>query len=418
MRGRAIRHLLPLASLLVAVACAPTIGEPNAGDTSAPSATATPDPAAANTTTPNRTPAPTITLDASGLPVGAVGPLLLYRTALAGGVALGTRPPETEIVIYDVAANVELGRIAIDDPSGEPRQSFLAGTQLPVNFGDILWRYSLDGHREQLMAAPVGTMIASMAIDESGRFVVVTLHTGTAATPHLQWLDVASGELLREETLRELKNVRDPLPRIVGAPDEATLLLGTENIDRSRTYGILEADGSIREYGTAGSVIPSPDGRFLAHGPTAEGCTFQQSGRIELLALTDHTITVAFEDDSMALTPWEWAPDGSEFAFEGRRITQLFESCYWTTEQARWFVLSTDGTVREAPSQMAIRTQWYGERAVSFACASVLESGARGALDGLLRPAHCARGTATIRVAGIALTEAENVRILGFVEVD
>lgn len=427
MRGATLRRALPLLVVtVITIACAPAITDPNAPNqrpTGQPAASAT---SASTPTTPTaqasptvtRTPRPSITLNDRGLPNTAIGPLLLVRTEIADNISFGPGSPSPEVAILDVGAGHEIGRVWIGDPSRQPRDSVIAGHHLLVNFGDVLWRYTLDGDREQLLAAPPGSLIGSIAVEPTGAVVVAALQTGLTEPPRLVWIEVATGDLLREHALTGQETAGDPLPRIVGRPTDATLLRGTTRSDPNGSYAVLEGSGTTRGLATTGPAFPSPDGQFVAHGPTTQGCDFLSGPRIELLATGGDATTVAFEDRTMALTPWEWAPDGSEFAFQARQISQVSESCDWTADQPRWLVLATDGTVREASSAIALRASWYEEQNVSFICGNVPDTGARDPRDGLLRPGGCARSGAAIQVTGITLAQLQNARILGFIEVN
>ncbi len=94
------------------------------------------------------------------------------------------------------------------------------------------------------------------------------------------------------------------------------------------------------------------------------------------------------------------------------------ESCDWTIDQPRWFVLGVDGSVREAASGVELRDAWYGERAISFSCSNVAHAGARRRADGLIRTDECTHWPANILLEGELIGRAEMPVVLGFVEVE
>jgi hypothetical protein len=96
-------------------------------------------------------------LDASGLPAGAVGPLIVYPTGVQDPRAAAITGPSTDIVVFDVGAAVELIRIRIDRSARPPQASFLVDNYIVVNDGDSLYRYALDGSHEPLLMASEGT---------------------------------------------------------------------------------------------------------------------------------------------------------------------------------------------------------------------------------------------------------------------
>ena len=327
-----------LGVLLLLAACGPASADREAAATPAERPTTTPRGVAATpvgaTPTATSTPLPRIDLDGGGLPVGAIGPLLLYRSVAEDENPFDVSRPSTEVTIWDAGTNTEIGRISIGEPTRQPQESLLAGRYVLVNFGDLLWRYDFGGGREQLLAAPPDHLITGLAVDATGKIVVASMQRDVGEPVALRWIEVASGAVLREVDAVDYGGFGDPEPRVVGAPDEPALLRGVTATERPGGYAILEADGGVRELAVSGFVTASFDGRLLAHGPTAQGCDFVSGSRIELFSVDDGAPLASFEDGALALSPWEWAPDGSEFAVQVRTIGTGNESCDWTTRPA------------------------------------------------------------------------------------
>ena len=409
-------HLLVLGALLLLAACRPTIADPGSGAPSGTSEPATPPPRSSATATP--TPRLRIQLTDDGLPLGVVGPLLLYRSPTDDTLANSPGSPGPEVVVWDVGAELEIGRFWIGEPVRLPQASLIAGHHLVVNYGDALWRFTLDGTREPIFEAPVDSVITSITVDRSGEFAVVALQTRLGDPVRLQWIEVATGLVVREAApIVDEATFGRPHPRIVGAPEEPALLQGATSPDRPGGYAILEPDGALRALATIGFATPSSDGAYVAHGPATQSCDLIHGSRIELLSVADGSALASFEDPTLALTPWEWSPDGVEFAFQARPIGGGSAPCDWTIDPPRWFVLSLDGSIREEQSGIAVRTAWSGERAVTFSCLSAAEEpGAHSRTDGLLRASECALDPADILLDGEPIGRGTGVTILGYIE--
>lgn len=412
-RGRRRTALAATVLLLpLLAACRTAIVGPEAAE-QRPSATAT---ASVSTPSATPTPRPNSLLDANGLPVGAVGPLLLYRAVIEDTLSFGLGSPSPEVVVYDVGAGEELRRIWIGNPGRQPQASFIVGSYVVVNFGDTVWRYALNGTRAPLIEAPAGTVISALAVDQASGVAVIATQQRLGSPADWTWIDVASSSILRSVEGVAFDGPGDPLPRIIGTADQPALVRGATYTEQPGGYAILDTDGLARELAVAGFVVPSADGRFLAHGPGAV-CDNIGGATIDITEVSSNRIVASYSDPSVSLIPWDWSPDGGELAFQARPL-QPDGVCPNTQVAPAWLTLSIDGTVEAVASAVALRDRWYGERAVTFRCADQHDAGWFSRRDGLQRPSDCLEFDVEIWLGSAPIALEPTAAILGFIEVD
>lgn len=406
-----------LAALILVTLLLAACGAVASDEDDPPPPTATTQPSATSTPATVSTPATAAqTLDADGLPVGVVGPLLLYRTVVEDQPSFGLNSPSPEVVVYDAGADAEVTRIWIGNPARQPQASFLAGAHIVVNFGDTVERFALDGFRDTLFAAPPGTIITGLQADSASGVAVIAVQPRLNGPVTLHWIDVLTAAPLREQAAIDFGGPGVPLPRTSGPPDDELLLRGVTYSEELGGYAALSSSGSVRDLTVSGLVQPSPDGAFLAHGP-GRLCGGVGGPSIEVTAVATDTVVARYADPSVALLAWDWSPDSQELAIQVRPLLGGSE-CPNTLVAPSWLALSVDGTVRAISSDVSLRNEWFGDRAITFRCNTQLDGGWFSRRDGLLRPNTCLPFDVEILVGNRPIAVEGTAAILGFIEVE
>jgi hypothetical protein len=331
-------------------------------------------------------------------------------------LSFGVSSPSPEVAVYDVGTGTEILRIWIGNPARLPQASFVAGSHVVVNFGNSVERFSLDGVRDTLFAAPTGTVVTGLAADAATGIAVFAVQPSLGSPVTLHWYDIATATPLREQAPFEFTGPGVPLPRTSGPPSDELLLRGVTYSDEVGGYAALAGDGTVRELATSGLVQPSPSGELIAHGP-GRVCGDIGGPLVEITATATNSVVARYSDPSSSLQVWDWSPDGQEVAIHARPLLGDSE-CPNTAVAPTWLALSRDGAIREVPSNLALRNEWFGDRAITFRCQNQADAGWFSRRDGLQRPSVCLPFDVEIWLGNQLVATEGTATILGFIEVE
>lgn len=389
---------------------------------------------------------PPIDLDAGGLPVDAVGPLVVYRRDSSDG---------TELVLHDAGTDREV-QVLVFESDEYPS---LAGRRVIVRTTERLWSIALNGTNEITLWTRTGDLgLEYFSASADGSLVAFNVNCGfsrencpIAERPNHVWIvDGLTGEpLVQIDQTADLPVDFVGTAAPIGWRDDGRLALGghLHKDLGARDAAVLATDGSVE-------VIRQLDGAVLGaawdqamqrHQPVfvgLRGCGFFGWDGLSRIALTDPDTGAelnALEADAPVLTFGSFRdnlPDGAprEFAV-GELLVDEATKSEWRTNVAngrcpsdgetigrhhspqQWWVLSEDGTPpRRFSSLLELYREWRGDRLVTYSCGGVevLQAFQLERVSPSCDPRFHA---VEIRLGGVSVGEAVSPRVLGIVEI-
>lgn len=428
MSRRLVPLVLAFGALLLA-ACeegeAPVTPEPT--PTAAPTVEASPTPHGTPVTTPTPEPTPAsepIALDEDRLPVGAVGPLLVYAAPSE------RQDPHGElqyykVFLYDAGAGAHIGSFEV------AQRPLLAGREILVAYDQSVDAYRLDGSRDRtVVEAEDEERLGAATVSPDG--ALLAFSRGYVGAIHI--IEVETGREVTDLDVPALPLDLDwPTPCCWAADTTRLFTIGNTESTAPGTLRALTLDGELQSFGLsergtddsserrfemgmvdpAGSRFAFGDGSPLVYGGPPHD-------NLRILDLRDGTELTIAESDELGFRPGEWAPDGSALLYEVIEPDSDGSFDGLTVSEIRLYHVAS-GEDSEAPPLSELRAEWYGERAVVFECGDGQPPETRW-LSWYASPeprmlAECRGGATTILLDGDPIDEVRDPRILGWVEV-
>ncbi len=371
-----------------------------------------------------------------GLPVGAVGPLLVYTREVRDSDRVGRSWPTLEVVTYDLGAGAEVASFEVGGMGSFPKQVLLAGRELVVGLAHTLNAYALNGALMRTLreAWPDGMdkygRLSGMAVSPDGTKLAISERPvgEDRFDRQIVFLDVATGdELLVVPSDHEgFEGISDLIEPSVWRDDGLGVVVRViTSMEGGARLATVMLDGTVRLHETTGFAYPAPSGRRAAHGPGSLGCMFISGHTVTLTDLDTGAVLAAVEDETLSFLPWEWSPDSTELLYQARPFPsdpEEVEACEWPSAEPQWFLLDIDGGAPQPINDpLEARARWYGERSVTFTCLGVQQPGWYGRFTLTLRPPDdCLQGSeppAEIIAGGEAIGSGRALRVLGFIDV-
>lgn len=287
--------------------------------------------------------APSVGLDARGVPSSAAGTVVVYAKHLA---AAGSR---FEVVAYDISARKRLSTFTVSDPNEITVQ--IAGTRVLVQYADALWSYAVDGSDARLVHDGA---IAYVRPSPNGSLVAVTCGNNCGTQQTVWTIDVATGQAVREVDVGDVAGWRGEVSFVGWTVDGGLVLAGLCHCDGPAAadypIGVFHADGTVNIVGT--SPLPSRGAVVFEGGAWAE-LGYEGATAVRLLG-PDGELLGSAPIDAPLILGSDLSPDGTQAAIY--------------SYQGAWFLQSGQDSLTPAADRLAIMEDWYGSRLPVFAC--------------------------------------------------
>lgn len=276
------------------------------------------------------------------------------------------------IVVYDLDAGQEVSRF--EAPAGPGTFTLARDGLLFSSMGGVGWmRYDCTGERTVYHA---GGGQASLSPD--GRTVAFAVTSLPAPGGTIVFVDFDSGMVVREVSLDAPE-----WPASAGWPGverwrsdgSGVVVAGSTGSERPGGFGTVYLDGRVVVAPVEAFAKVSPDGSLLAYNElpsVGEGCMFVATNTISIANLATGDSVARVHDLGMALTRWQWAPDGSAFLYAARPYSADRDCSEWIEETPTWWLLPVDGTPPVPVADTAtLFATWYGAELVAGSCNGV-----------------------------------------------
>jgi hypothetical protein len=352
---------LALAAALLAAACGGSSAKPTATAATAAPHTATPTATVASSLTdaptPTRTP---LVPDFSHR-------LAVYTRQVSGASSPGARTPR-EVAVFDLTSGREVGSFQYaDNALSDPGNVLLLGRSVVVATATRVSVYSLSGTElRAYFNSGDGHHVQDISVSPDNKLLALTIspsqEPSTAASVEVFDLATGAQPLNIPQTDARFAKYSGEFWQLSWRNDSSAVLIsGATYTERNGPLAIVGLDGDVKLVPSvdAGYSNVSPTGRMVATGSGSLGCAFLIAGRqLELRSLDSGAVLFAAESSDEAYTPWEWAPDGSEFVYAVRTGA---DCAAIKQAQPQYFAVpAAGGSPRRVANLAALHQQWYG----------------------------------------------------------
>jgi hypothetical protein len=331
-------------------------------------------------------------------------------------------PHEAELRAVDLATGVEVLRQQL----GRFSEATMRGERLLVRTEgsgrSALVELALDGSTVRTLHEGLFG-IPDFEISPDGTKIVLVEHRTRALVLDWQSLDVIA-ELGQDELPSAIGDGVLSWAQWVDDSQHVILDIGVERDGCGPGHVILRLDGTFDFIEEDGCNHTAPNGRLMAD-PGGTGCFIIGGENVRVLdALSGREISMYAEGGTM-LTPWSWAPDSSEVLVRRMHVPEGAdpESCTYTSsldeiiERIDWITIQpSTGTATTIEDFDALFDRWFPDHRVTLSCGTPLPQvlWSRFGHQQVRCPSDAGMGT--VSVDGVAVGEATEIEVLGFVE--
>jgi hypothetical protein len=190
---------------------------------------------------------------------------------------------------------------------------------------------------------------------------------------------------------------------------------------------VLGIDGEFQFFTNRGCNFASPDGRLMAD-PGGYGCFLVGDDLVQILdSITGDELT-RYAEARTVLTPWSWSPDSAEVLVRRGHVPERFdprdpaEDCAFMESEEfdssfDWITINAaTGAATPVEDFDALFNRWFPEHRVTLSCGTPLPQVLWSRFGRMRARCDSEAGMGTVSVDGVAVGEATEIQVLGFVE--
>jgi DNA-binding CsgD family transcriptional regulator len=352
------------------------------------------------------------------------GSRFFYSTEVSAVSSGNRRWPTRAIVAYSTATGARDVLLEYGGVGNYPVAEAVSDVHLFYATEVRVVRAALDGsgRRELLGASPDDDFVQDIAVSPDGSKLAVTFW-GIESEPggSLTILDVETGDRLMstERSRPEFADFAGYFWKVHWRADGLGVVVsGGTSSERPGGRATVMLDGRVTVDEVQGYAHLAVDGRYLADGPGVICDDMLVSGNTLNLRNLDSGVAVSWDTSDLAITPWAWSPDGTEFLMQARSWSEA-QGCGSDVE---WYVFATgpnEGS-RAVSDLDQLFTRWYGDQLVELVCEEELPS----PYPAIALPDRWAdqrqecfaspEAMGELRLAGQAIDKVRDVSVLGF----